>query len=569
MAESWSVARALAVAMFAFFVYLSLLWARRTDQRRTLALALLFLVAGLYDVFASLAYSGSGNQDAIPWRRLVAASADIAAPLFFLYLSMCIGDAPRRALALWSSVFGLLAAAQMLAPGNLVWAHVDKLFSAAINALATTARLAILVHCLRLLARSSASGPGREARGMAWVLAALALAAVNDYLVGLGVYRSIFLAEYAWAASLIYLAYRSADRILTGDEALQRIDKSEARLRAMVEHAPFNIWMCDAEGRLILQNAADVATVGNHVGQLYSEWVDPWGKPSLFSELSRKALSGEVVERVLTYEVGGRLRVFRDILSPAWAGGGIIGSVGVGIDITEQARAEEEQKARLAEKELLLREIHHRVKNNLQVIASLVSLRAEDVSDEPSKEAFLEVQRQVYAIAHVHESLYLSDNLATIDFGDYLRKLADELLALYGGKAVAASLEIDSLYLDIEKAIPCALIANELITNSLKHAFRDRAFGHLAVSLRPLEGGLASMAIEDDGQGIPERGAGGPASGLAGGPASGPAGGPASGPAGGSSLGLLLVSSLAAQLRGSISIGGPSRNRIELRFPLA
>jgi two-component sensor histidine kinase/PAS domain-containing protein len=563
MSGYWLTARSLAVAMFAFAVYLFLLWARERDRRRDLALALLFVVLGLYDVFVSKVYAGAGPEDAIPWLRLLSAADNLAAPLFLWYLAEYTGLVSRRALAAWALVFSCIALAEILAPGDIAWVRsrpvafdiklpflpkivFKQVASGPLGALAGLAGMAFIAYCIVIVRRFAASGRRSESRGFAAVIIAVFIAILNDTLVGSGFYRFLFLTEYAWAAVLVFLTYRSSDDILAGAEAVRRLGKSEARLRAMVEHVPFNIWMCDTDGRLILQNAADVATVGNHVGELYSNWTTPGGELSHFAEMSRRALAGSVVDETLAYDVAGEMRFYRDIIAPALSGPSIIGSVGIGIDITGETRAKSELEARLAEKEVLLREIHHRVKNNLQVIASLVSLRAEGLEDERSKAAFLDVQRQVYAIAHVHESLYLSDNLATIDFGDHVRNLAIELLAFHGRDDAAMALDVESLKLGIETAIPCALIANELITNAIKHALKDRREGRLSISLRRLEGGEAVLAVEDDGSGIPE----------------------VVEPGRNASLGMVLVSSLASQLRGRLIIGGERRNRVELVFPL-
>jgi PAS domain S-box-containing protein len=562
MPEYWCAARGLSVAMFAFALYLLLLWARKRDRRRDLALALLFLVMGLYDLFVANVYAVSRPEDAIPWLRLLSAADNIAAPIFLWYLAEYTGLVRRRALAAWASLFCLIALAEIVAPGDIAWDSsrpvafvVDLPFlpeiqfrqvaAGPLSLVSSLAGLAFLGHCIFLIRRYAGSGHRREAGGFAWIIVAVFLAIINDTLVGMGAYRFVFLTEYAWAGALVFLTYRSSDEILAGAEAIRRLDRSEARLRAMVEHAPFNIWMCDAEGRIIMQNAADVAAVGDHAGQLYSEWVPPEGGHSPLADMSRRALSGEVVDQNVTYEYGGRRRIYRDIIAPARSENAIIGSVGVGIDITEQVRVEQELLARLSEKEVLLREIHHRVKNNLQVVASLLSIQGGSLEDARAKEVFLAVQRQVRAISRVHESLYMSDNLATIDFGEYLRTLARELVGMRESGGIETLIEAESIFLDIDRAIPCALIANELITNSMKHAFRGRESGRLGVSLRRLEPGFAELAVEDDGEGIPAE-----ATANA-----------------GSSIGRILVATLADQLRGTIEIRGARRNRVELRFP--
>ncbi len=531
--------------MFAFAIYLFLIWARKRDRHRDLAMSLLFLVLGFNDIFQSFVYASASPAEAIPWLRLSSAAAGLAAPFFLWFLAEYTAMVPKRALALVAVFFTIYSAMELLAPGDIAWIasrplhivaklpflpefSVQQVASGPLDTIQIPATMALILYCMVIIRRFSRSGRRREARGFAGVLAVVLAAVLNDNLVDAGAYRFIFLTEYAWALGLVFLTYQSSQEIIAGGEALQRLDQSEARLRAMVEHAPFNIWICDADGRLILQNSADIAAVGEHVGQRYEDWNGPEKSPSVFAEISRRALSGEVVDENLTYDVGGTSRVFRDIIAPALSGNAIIGSVGVGIDITEQVRSKAELEARLAEKEILLREIHHRVKNNLQVVASLVNIRGDSLKDRAAKEIFIAVQGQVDAIARVHESLYNSDNLATIDFGEYLGKLVSDLVSMRGREGIALSLDLESLSLDIDSAIPCALIAHELVMNSLKHAFCERESGRLAVSFRR-RGKDGRPSRRGRRLGHPRR---------------------RIVPTEGASIGMVLVSSLTAQLRG-------------------
>lgn len=142
-------------------------------------------------------------------------------------------------------------------------------------------------------------------------------------------------------------------------------------------------------------------------------------------------------------------------------------------EVTERTKAEEQIKASLKEKEVLLKEIHHRVKNNLQVISSLLSLQSGYIKDKEFFEMFVESQNRVRSMALIHEKLYQSRDLARIDFAEYIRNLTGHLLDSYRGRTGAIDLKIhvEEVSLGIDKAIPCGLIINELVSNSLKHAF--------------------------------------------------------------------------------------------------
>ena len=174
-------------------------------------------------------------------------------------------------------------------------------------------------------------------------------------------------------------------------------------------------------------------------------------------------------------------------------------------DITDRKKAEEQIKASLKEKEVLLREIHHRVKNNLQVVSSLLSLQSNTLTDDNMREVFNESQNRIRSMALVHENLYQGENLANIDFRKYIEALASGLLQSYGGDAnkVTLSIIIDDISLGIDIAIPCGLIINELVANSLKHAFPHGRKGEIKIELHSVDNTF-ELIVSDNGRGIPE-----------------------------------------------------------------
>ena len=176
------------------------------------------------------------------------------------------------------------------------------------------------------------------------------------------------------------------------------------------------------------------------------------------------------------------------------------------IDITQRKRGEDLLRASLEEKETLLREIHHRVKNNMQVISSLLSLQISNVDEPRYREMFVECQARVRAMALIHEKLYASGNLAAVDCGEYVTELAQMLVRSYaqGRNNIRLELATMPVMLDIQTAIPVGLILNELVTNSLKHAFPGEGGGVVAVELVHKEGGLCELHVRDDGCGLPE-----------------------------------------------------------------
>jgi two-component sensor histidine kinase len=171
----------------------------------------------------------------------------------------------------------------------------------------------------------------------------------------------------------------------------------------------------------------------------------------------------------------------------------------------EVRRSERAIRASLREKEVLLQEIHHRVKNNLQVISSLLNLHARYLPDAGARTLFGECQDRVQSIALVHEQLYQSADLAHIDFGQYAAALVDRLFHTYDASDQGLRREVDAHgRLTIDLAIPCGLIVNELVTNALKHAFPGGRAGTIRVGLCERPDGALELSVADDGVGLPE-----------------------------------------------------------------
>jgi PAS domain S-box-containing protein len=174
-------------------------------------------------------------------------------------------------------------------------------------------------------------------------------------------------------------------------------------------------------------------------------------------------------------------------------------------DIDDRKYAEEQIKASLEEKEVLLKEIHHRVKNNMQIISSLLSLQSRNIKGGKELEIFKESQNRVKSMAMIHENLYRTPNLARINFKDYIQNLISGLFMSYGinQDTVKTEMDLNNILLDIDTAIPCGLILNELMSNSLKHAFPEGKKGKINISLLE-EGNKLKMIVGDDGSGFPD-----------------------------------------------------------------
>jgi PAS domain S-box-containing protein len=181
--------------------------------------------------------------------------------------------------------------------------------------------------------------------------------------------------------------------------------------------------------------------------------------------------------------------------------------VGALFDITDRKRIEEEREAALAQRELLLKELNHRVKNNLQMVSSLLNLQASRLSDPSSKEHFRKAIDRVQAVGDIHARLYQGEQLGRIDFDEYLKDLCDRLRdSMLDGKSIALRVETEPLVLDVDRAIPLGLVVNELVTNSIKHAFPNGAKGNIFVQLtKGGAGEVLRLSIGDDGRGVEKK----------------------------------------------------------------
>jgi PAS domain S-box-containing protein len=217
-------------------------------------------------------------------------------------------------------------------------------------------------------------------------------------------------------------------------------------------------------------------------------------------------------------------------------------------DISERKAAEGQLRAALSEKDILLREVHHRVKNNLQVVSSLLSLQARATQDAELAKAFEESQNRVQSMALIHEQLYEAQDLADVDFPEYIRQLASRLFRTYQVRAdrIELTTEVTDFRIGVDLAVPCGLILNELISNSLKYAFPGGRQGSILIRVERMHDSSALLTFADDGVGLPAD----------------------VGFWSTKTLGLRLVRSLVRQLDGEIEVDGPPGVEYRIRFSI-
>jgi two-component sensor histidine kinase len=217
------------------------------------------------------------------------------------------------------------------------------------------------------------------------------------------------------------------------------------------------------------------------------------------------------------------------------------------VELEERRRAEARIQASLEEKEILLKEIHHRVKNNLQVISSLLNLQATSIADERIAEMFRDSQNRINSMGLIHERLYQTGDLARIDLAQYIQDLAKNLFYSYAGESrnIGLHVRVGDVVLDVDASIPCGLIINELVSNSLKHAFPGGQGGDIYIDLHREADGQLLLSVRDNGVGLP----------------------PGLDYRSTLSLGLKLVNTLVRQLRGQLEGRGDQGTEFRIRFP--
>jgi PAS domain S-box-containing protein len=338
------------------------------------------------------------------------------------------------------------------------------------------------------------------------------------------------------------------------------LEVERGKMTAIIENMDVGVAIADNGGRLLSMNAAALAMhefgsagemfrrLDDYASEFELRYPDGRAMPPDEWPLAR-ALRGEFVreyEACVRNTRTGRERIWSYSVVPLRDSDGEIVLIVINIhDQTEGRLAEDATRKSLEEKEIMLKEIHHRVKNNLQMISSLLHLESANAEGK-AVDALEDSQRRVRAIAMVHEALYEAKDLANIDAASYVRRLSENVLGTYGTGGITLGVEASSaLPIKIGKAIPMGLIANELLVNSVKHAFPDMK-GCITVSVRCRDGTI-ELDVSDDGVGLPKN----------------------FDPEKGKSLGMKLVKALADQLEGRIEFmdNGGKGTTARLSFP--
>ncbi len=335
-------------------------------------------------------------------------------------------------------------------------------------------------------------------------------------------------------------------------KAEKKIRESEKKYREVVETAGESIILIDKIGNITEVNQKTSVLTGFERKELVGKslmTLAPKMKMNLeVLSAFKDIIIGKEIEEVewdLVNRKNGEKKTVIAHYSPLRDEEKIEGVVVVLEDITELKNRENTLNKSLEEKEMLLKEIHHRVKNNLMIISSLLNLQSSYIKDKASQDIFKESQNRARSMALIHERLYQSTDLKRIDFGDYITSLANELFHTYVAdpNLIKLKIYVDDIFLDINTSIPLGLIVNELITNSLKHAFPDGKMGEINIEFHKKDTHY-EFTVKDNGIGFPED----------------------IDYQNTDSLGLQMVTSLTDQIDGEITLDGNNGTKFKITF---
>ncbi len=325
------------------------------------------------------------------------------------------------------------------------------------------------------------------------------------------------------------------------------------QFRAFVEHLPSGISVIRG-GTIAYVNPAMVRILGHEDGStlvgrsVLEAFIHPDDRGAVGARILAAETEAVVPRRTRCLRHDGSTVVLETMGRP-FEFDGAPAVIAVSRDLTDELKLEAVRARALAEKTAMLQEIHHRVKNNLQMISSLLNLQARQIQDPAARATFLDTQHRVRSIALLHDNLYQSDDLGHVDMRGYIEKLVATLRRAYGESSAGASfvVSVGEIVLPLDAAVPCGLIVNELVTNALKHAFTDTATvagNEIRIEVRRAVGEIVILVAD-----------------------SGPGFAATVNPTTNETLGLSLVRDLSRQLRGEVTFANDHGARCTVRFP--
>lgn len=345
-------------------------------------------------------------------------------------------------------------------------------------------------------------------------------------------------------------------------ELEQELQHYKQTFNALLDAIPDMVYLKDKNLRNLIVNKAFSDYIGKKkeeiIGKKDEELLD-----SSLAEQCRKSDEEVIKKRALVSvdeksgDDAGKALYFNTLKSPIFdKEGNIKGLVGISRDLTVIKTKEDQIKKSLKEKEVLLKEIHHRVKNNMQIISSLLNLQAKNINEENIQQIFNQCRSRIKVMSLVHDKLYRSSSLGKINFSNYVETLITHLMSINDApeRNIKLHLNLDEIYLDINTSIPLGLITNELVSNSLKHAFPAQSLFNnankepkqVSISIKKKKNKNVELAVKDNGIGLPKNFEEKPKN----------------------SLGINLVMDLVKQIKGKIKIDSSNGACFKIIFSL-
>lgn len=280
-------------------------------------------------------------------------------------------------------------------------------------------------------------------------------------------------------------------------ERERRLKKSELMLHSAIESLPFDFWVNDTKNRTCLQNSHSKALWGDvkdrtpqevpHKAKIIEHWLDS----------TARALKGEIVNGEISYIIDGKKKYFRNIIAPIQDAENMFGILGMNIDITDLKEA-------VVMRDMLLKEVHHRVKNNLQMIIGIIKLEESELCEgSDGCEALDDIIHRIEAVSMIHERLYQADINNIIHVSDYLRSLVEQIVEGHKIQNLELKFDLDEPEVETDKIILLGLIINELVTNSLKYAYNIEGRHSLELQIKENDD-LIFLSLSDSGPGLPD-----------------------------------------------------------------
>jgi len=311
----------------------------------------------------------------------------------------------------------------------------------------------------------------------------------------------------AGSALIILLAYSSNRSISAAARADAALMQRDILLGTVLKNLPVKVCARDIQGNVIYQSeSCKIVTDGISDHPIKQE-TDQSGVLQSWHDKTQRALAGISTTNQYKYLLpDGECRLIESYSGPIIDGDIIIGVLGVDIDVTDYKNIEAQLLKALSEKDMMLKEIHHRVKNNLQIIMSLISLQNYSCTDDNVNNTLTQTYERIRTIALVHEHLYKSCDVGYVHLADYIPNLIHKISTTFerDGLVVSLRLEVQDIKLNIDKAIPFGLIVNELTMNAFKHAFEIHHDNILNITFHRFDSGFAELVVSDNGPGLPD-----------------------------------------------------------------